>query len=145
MTTFDDLHLPITRTPRMGRRRVMYVPNHRSFGAFMRSDQVRDPTEAAAKDIARVAAASGPDSSPGPKGGDRTKRGLHSRVKRGFKVKRMGGLMKVSGNLRVKVTITNNAKGSALIEFGGRGLAPTRALGRAGAMFGDFKPEGGPG
>lgn len=138
MSDFGDLEKPILHTPRMGRRRTLYVPNHRSFGAFIRSDQVRDPTEEVAKDIAALAAAKVQGG-----GGERTT-GLHDRVRKGFKVKRNAGLMKVAGNLRVKVEVVNNADGSALLEFGGRGLRRQRMLGSAGAAFGDFKPDGGP-
>ena len=118
--------------------RSRYVMNNRSFGAFIRSDQVRDPTEEAAKDIAALAAANVRG------GGGERSTGLHERVRKGFKVKRNSGLMKVAGNLRVKVEVVNNAEGSALLEFGGRGLPRQRMLGRAGAVFGDFKPESGP-
>jgi hypothetical protein len=135
---FEDLHLPVTRTPRMGRRRVMYVPNNRSFGAFMRSEQMRDVTADVAADIVSLARVNVKDQ-PGAE--EHT--GLHDKVREGFKVQREAGLMKVGGNLRVKVTITG-VDGSALLEFGARGLSRQRMLGRAGAHFGDFKPEGGP-
>lgn len=143
---FADLEHPITATAvRFAPgQRSRYVPNRRSFGAFMRSDQMRDVTADVADDIALLAAQAVPESSPGPRGGNREKTGLHSRVKRGFKVQRGRGYMKINGNLRVKVLVVNNAPRSALLEFGGRGLPRLRMLGRAGATFGDFKPEGGP-
>jgi len=138
--SFDDIEKPIVGHPRMRKgERVRYVPNHRSFGAFIRSEGMRDVTAEVAEDIAALAA------SYTPSGRRRSKRssGLHARVKRGYKVKREAGLMKVAGNLRVKVTVVNNADGAALLEFGGRGLKRSRALARAGAKFGDFKPEEG--
>ena len=95
------------------------------------------PTEAA-KDIALMAA-----SLVVRPPGAQTTRGLHERVRAGFKVKRNAGIMRVAGNFRVKVEVYNNEE-AALIEFGGRGLQRQRPLGRAGAAFGDFKPEGGP-
>lgn len=61
-----------------------------------------------------------------------------------FEVIRNAGLMKVSGNLRVKVEIENNARSAAPNEFGTKRNKRHRMLGRAGAMFGDFKPEDGP-
>jgi hypothetical protein len=137
--SFEDIEKPIVGTPRMRRgETVRYVRNHRSFGAFMRSEQMRDVTTEAAEGIAKRAARFTPS-------GRRTKRssGLHARVKSGFKVKREAGLMKVAGNLRVKVMVVNNADGAALLEFGGRGLKRSRMLARAGAKFGDFKPEEG--
>lgn len=138
---FEELENPITATSvRFAPgQHAKYVPNHRSFGAFMRSDQMRDVTGDVADDIATLAAEPIPESSGGA-----GSTGLHSRVKHGFKVKRMAGLMKVAGNLRVRVDVVNDADGSALLEYGGRGLKRMRMLGRAGALFGDFKPEGGP-
>lgn len=138
--SFEDIDRPLTGVPRMRRgERVRYVPNHRSFGAFMKSDQMRDVTAEAAGDIAKTAARYTPS------GRRRSKRstGLHSRVKGGFKVKPGKGLMKVAGNLRVVVKVVNEEDGSALLEFGGPGLKRARMLARAGAKFGDFKPEEG--
>lgn len=134
-----DIEFPDVRVPKMGRHEhARYVPNHRSFGAFIKSDQMRDVTEEVAKDIAVTARGFVSE------GGGENSRGLHDRVRGGFKVKRNAGMLKVGGNLRVKVTVVNDVEGSALTEFGARGLERDRALGRAGAMFGDFKPEGGP-
>lgn len=127
-----EVEFPLRAVPRMGRRRVMYVPNHRSFGAFMRSDQMRDVTEEVAHDIALRAAALTPE------GGGPQSRGLHDRVRGGFTVKRNGGFLKVSGNLRVQVLVENNEEGSALVEFGAKNIARARMLGTAGAEFGDF-------
>lgn len=135
----EDLPEP-PAAPRMGSRRVVYVPNHRSFGAFMRSDQMRDVTEEAARDIAGLAAAFTPEA----KEGALEHTGLHARVKGGFKVKRGAGLIRVGGNLRVRVDVINDADGAALVEFGSRGVPRVRMLGRAGAVIGEFKPEGGP-
>jgi hypothetical protein len=116
---------------------VKYVPNHRSFGAFMRSDQMRDVTIEVAEDIAAMAKEFSPQSK---RGGDQTGR----RMRDQFKVERDAGLMKVGGNLRVLVIVSNNARSAAPNEFGTRRNKRYRMLGRAGAMFGDFKPEGGP-
>jgi hypothetical protein len=130
-----DLHMPITRTPRMKKgERVRYVPNHRSFGAFMKSDQMRDVTAEVASDISLAAEAAAP--SQGVASKEHT--GLHARVKAGFHVKRNAGLMKVGGNLRVKVEVVNPVPGAALVEFGAPGVFRQRMLGRAGARFGDF-------
>lgn len=134
-----ELEFPLTAVPRMRRgERVRYVPNHRSFGAFMKSDQMRDVTEEAAGDIAMAAA------TRTPPGGGPESRGLHARVRGGFGVKRNAGLAKVGGNLRVRVDVVNNEEGAALVEFGAKNIARARMLGRAGAEYGDFKPEGGP-
>lgn len=130
----------LPRTPAMGRNKVVYVPNRRSFGAFMRSDQMRDVTEEAARDIAALAAAK----TPTEKEGATRHTGLHARVKEGFKTKREAGLIRVGGNLRVRVDVINDADGAALVEFGSRGVPRSRMLGQAGAEIGEFKPEGGP-
>lgn len=114
-----------------------YVPNHRSFGAFMKSDQMRDVTEEVAKDIAEAAKGFSPVSS---RGGDQEGR----RMRDQFKVVRNAGLLKVAGNLRVKVEVINDARSAAPNEFGTPRTKRHRMLGRAGALFGDFKPEGGP-
>jgi len=137
--SFEGLEHPIAATSvRFAPgQHAKYVPNHRSFGAFMRSDQMRDPVAAAARDIAALAASNVKDE------GGEEHTGLHERVRGGFKVQKAAGLMKVGGNLRVRVKVTG-VDGSALLEFGARGLRRQRMLGRAGAAFGDFKPEGGP-
>lgn len=138
--SFEELHLPLQGTPRMSRgRRAKYVPNHRSFGAFIRSEQMRDVTADVAEDIAIKAAANTRRPTDAKEG-----KGLHAKVRGGFRVKRGAGLMKVGGNLRVKVEVVNNADGAALVEFGANGLPRSRPLGRAGAAFGDFKPDGSP-
>lgn len=146
MSDFGDLEKPLLKTAvRFAPgQRAKYVPNHSSFGAFLRSDQMRDVTEDVAKDIAAVARTGVADHQRDDAEDGRASTGLHERVRAGFRVKRMAGLMKVSGNLRVKVEVENPVDGSALIEFGARGLPRQRMLGRAGAAFGDFKPDGGP-
>lgn len=130
----EGLEKPILKAPRMGRRRVVYVPNHPSFGSFIRSDQVRDPTAEVAQDIATAAKGFSPTSS---RGGDQEGR----RMKDQFKVVKQAGMIKVSGNIRVKVEVVNNARSAAPNEFGTRRNRRHRMLGRAGAMFGDFKPQ----
>lgn len=140
MGDWEGIEKPITAETTRFRKgqRVKYVPNHPSFGAFMRSDQMRDVTEEVAQDIAALAKQYSPESS---RGGEQEGR----RMKDQFKVKRNAGLMKVAGNLRVKVLIENNARSAAPNEFGTKKNKRHRMLGRAGAAFGDFKPEGGPG
>lgn len=140
ITGFGDLESPLTVVPPKprGTRRVWYKPNHRSFGAFMRSDQMRDVTVEVAEDIAAKAKEFSPVST---RGGDQDGR----RMRDQFKVVRAAGLLKVGGNLRVKVEVVNNARSAAPNEFGTRKNKRHRMLGRAGAAFGDFKPEGGPG
>ena len=42
------------KPPTMGRRRALFKPDHKSFGEFILSDQMRDPTEEAARDVAAL-------------------------------------------------------------------------------------------
>lgn len=118
-------------------QRVRYVANNRSFGAFMRSDQMRDVTAEVSDDIADLAGELSPTSSRGG-----TQDGL--RLRDQFEVVRDAGVMKVGGNIRVMVEVVNPARSAAPNEFGTRRNKRHRMLGRAGAAFGDFKPEGGP-
>lgn len=118
--------------------RIWYKPDHRSFGAFIRSDKMRDVTAEVARDIAAMASAA-PDVVSEDEPSD-----LIAGVRKGFRVKRNAGNLTVGGNLRVVVEVENKADGAALVEFGARNIRRRRALGSAGAAFGDFKPEGGP-
>jgi hypothetical protein len=118
-------------------RRIRYSPDHRSFGEFMVSEQMRDVTAEVCADIA-----------------DRAKEYAPRRKSRGnvpdgaamadrFEVKREAGVLKVSGNMRVMCEVFNEAPSAAANEFGGKRNKRHRMLGRAGAAFGDFKPDGG--
>lgn len=139
MGDWDGIVKPILGVPKMRRgERVRYVPNHPSFGAFMKSDQIRDPTAEVAQAIARLARTFSPESS---RGGQQEGR----RMKDQFVVVKNAGLMKVGGNLRVMVLVENNARSAAPNEFGTPKNKRYRMLGRAGAAYGDFKPEDGPG
>lgn len=136
---FEELEHPIQGTPRMlPGERVRYVPNHRSFGAFIKSDQMRDPTAEVAQDIALLAREFSPVSKRGGK-----QEGVRMRDQ--FRVIKEAGFIKVNRNIRVLVEIVNDARSAAPNEFGTRRNKRHRMLGRAGAAFGDFKPEGGPG
>lgn len=123
------------------RRRLTYKPNHRSFGEFMVSEQMRDVTADVAADIAAMASMMTPSSKPGAQ--EHT--GLHRRVKSGFRVVRAAGTVTISGNPRVLVQVVNEADGAALVEFGARGVPRQRMLGTAGSYFGDYHDWGGDG
>jgi hypothetical protein len=115
----------------------LYKPNFRSFGEFIRSSQVRKPTAEVARAIARRAGELSPRrkhgvAPPGTALADR------------FRVDPEAGEIMVDRALRVKVVITNDAPSAAPNEFGNKRTKRHRMLGRAGADFGDFKPEGGP-
>lgn len=142
MTDFaaEGLHKPIVVEPRMGGRRAVYVANNASFGDFMESEQMRGPTADIAEDIAEQAKAFSPVSS---RGGIQEGRRMRDR----FEVEKYAGFIKVGKkhrNSRVLVIVSNDARSAAPNEFGTRRTKRHRMLGRAGAMFGDFKPEGGP-
>ena len=121
-------------------RRVVFRPDHSKdtgFGGFILSDQVRDPVEEVCEDIAKLAGKFAPrrkDRGVVPEGTAMADR---------FCVNREAGTLKVSGNVRVKVEVYNEAPSAAPNEFGGPRNTRHRMLGRAGAAFGDFKPEGG--
>lgn len=127
--------------PAMGPgRRVVFRPDHSratGFGGFILSDGVRDVTEEVARDIAALARQYAPrrkDRGRVPDGTSMADR---------FEVKRDAGTLRVKGNLRVKVEVFNSAPSAAPNEFGGKRNTRHRMLGRAGAAFGDFKPDGG--
>lgn len=111
---------------------VEFRPDHKSFGEFIRSEQVRDPVEEVSKDIADLAGQYAP------------RRKDRGNVKEGtamadrFRVQRMAGFINVAGNSRVKVTVYNTAASAAPNEFGNKRTKRHRMLGRAGAAFGDF-------
>jgi len=135
-----DLESPLTRVPpkRRGAKRVWYVPNHKSFGAFMRSEQMRSVTYEISLDIASLAKELSPVSQ---RGGNQD----GQRMRDQFRVVRNVGNMRVGGNWRVMVWVVNDARSAAPNEFGTSKNKRHRMLGRAGATFGDFKPDSGPG
>lgn len=116
--------------------RTRYVMNNRSFGEMMRSEQVRKPVAEVARQIARRAGEYSPRRKHGvaPPG-----TALHDR----FRVKVEAGTLTVNGEARVMVEVFNDARSAAPNEFGNKKTKRHRMLGRAGADFGDFKPEGG--
>lgn len=120
-------------------QRVKYVPDNSmatGMGGFLRSEQMRDVTVEAAQDIAKLAGEYAPRRKAGvvPDGTAMADR---------FRVNREAGLLKVSGNLRVKVEVYNEAASAAPNEFGNKRNKRHRMLGRAGAAIGEFKPTGG--
>lgn len=128
------------RPPAMGPgRRVVYRPDHSKddgFGGFILSDQVRDVTTEVARDIAQEAGRLAPRRKAGqvPDGAAMADR---------FEVNEDAGTIKVGRNVRIKVEVFNEATSAAPNEFGNKRNKRHRMLGRAGAKFGDFKPEGG--
>lgn len=110
-----------------------FRPDHKSFGHFIKSDQMRDVTAQVAQAIADLAQSTAPRSKrPGPHMADQ------------FKVRKKAGFLKVGGNIRVNVEVYNSDVAAAPNEFGGKNNKRHRTLGRAGAALGIFKPSGGP-
>jgi hypothetical protein len=126
----------------MATKWVEYVMDNRSFGEFILSDQVRDVVVEVCNDIADTAA----DLTPRRKDRGKVPDGvaLHDR----FKVNRNAGVFRIGRNVRVKVEVYNDARHAAAVEFGHKGgdgarKGRHRMLGRAGAAYGDFKPDEG--
>jgi hypothetical protein len=116
---------------------VVYRPDHKSFAAFLISDQMRDVTAEVAEDVAIAAAAmtrKGKDNTP------------HKRMAESYRVEKHAGVIKVGkgyANTRVLVKVVNDDPRSAAEEFGGKYQTRQRMLGRAGAKFGTFKSKDG--
>lgn len=124
--------------PAMGPgRRVVFRPDHTDFGKFILSDQVRDAVAEVAHDIANRAG----ELAPRRKSRGRVPDGAAMADR--FKVNKAAGVIKVERNVRVKVEVWNDARSAAPNEFGSKNNTRHRMLGRAGAEFGDFKPDGG--
>lgn len=115
-------------------RVVWYVPDHESFGHFILSEQIRKPVKEVCHLIAIRAGELAPRSAVDDDG-------EHMADK--FEVE-SDGVMTVAENPRVRELVTNGDPASVANEFGGRRNKRHRMLGRAGAAFGDFKPDGGP-
>ena len=117
-------------------RRVVFRPDHVEFGEFILSEQVRDAVADVAADIAGMAGDLAPRrKSGGPPAG--------TAMADQFHVNREAGVIQVAGNMRVKVEVFNDARSAAPNEFGSKRNRRHRMLGRAGAHYGDFKPDGG--
>lgn len=112
-------------------RRVKYVPNNKSFGAFMKSEQIRDAVAGVAAEIAAIATGAAPPPSANTDPG---------KVGSSYKVEREAGLLMVGGNLRVMVRVEGTGDGVERAEFGTRGGNRYRTLATAGSRLGDWKP-----
>lgn len=108
---------------------VKFVPDHKSFGEFILSEQMRDVTAEVCGDIADLATVNVPvpqsDTDP-------------ERSQALYHVKREAGTFKVGGNVRVKCEVYSEDPGAGRAEFGTRNHRRYRTLGRAGGWFGDW-------
>lgn len=105
---------------------VRYSPNHREFGKFMRSDQVKVVAVAAAHDIAdRAAELASKDT---------------GNYARSFQVNAAARDLAVKGNLRAIAEVYNSDPAAAGQEFGDRwDNPPQRTLGLAGGEVGEWR------
>lgn len=135
MGDWEGIEKPITAETTRFRKgqRVKYVPNHPSFGAFMRSDQMRDVTAEVAQDIAVAAAANAPAPTEDT---DKKKRGPAL-----YRVRRNAGQINVAGNMRVKVEVVGQSRAVERAEFGHSDGGRNRNLAETGSQFGDWKPS----
>jgi len=129
-------------------RKVGYYPDHKSFGAFLLSEQARKPAIKAAFDIAAIAKASADRSTPGEKGaGD----GTHLADR--YQVNPSTAPVVLAGNPRVGAEVFNDSIYAARYEFGdaegvGRVQAGnhgpgSRNLRKAGGKVGEMRGEPG--
>jgi hypothetical protein len=110
--------------------KVRYKPNNKSFGAYMKSDQVHKLAVAAAEDIMLIAAFLAPKNT--------------TSYARAFRVNRRTGLIKLRGvNPRRYATVYNSDKAAAPVEFGGRRKRQKaeHVLLRAGAHVGQVRTD----
>lgn len=128
--------MPEVKPPAMGPgRRVVFRPDHKSFGEFITSERMRGVVAQVAKDIADLAGKYAPRRKSGqvPDG---------AAMADSFKVNREAGTIFVGKdypNKRVMVHVYNEKRSAAPMEFGNEHVKGHRMLGRAGAVFGDFK------
>lgn len=123
-----------------GRKRVAYGMDNKSFGEFILSERMRDVTAEVAHAIRDTAQ----EIAVRDEGNDRRPRKRTEHYADAFEVEREGGTMRVDRALRVVVLVKNDDPVAAINEWGAGRTPRRRTLGRAGAMHGDFKPDGGP-
>lgn len=115
--------------------KAWYKPDNKSFGEFILSDQMRDVTFEVTKDIATLAGATAHRD-------NKDKRNVHHYAD-SFEAEKHGGTLKVHMAMRVMCKVTNDDPVALYNEFGNKKSKRLRTLGRAGAAYGDFKPDGG--
>lgn len=118
----------MARAHRLEMRRG-FKPDHKDFGRFILSEQARDPAVAAAKDVAKLAAA---NSAAAHGSGD---------LASNYKVNGKTAPVVVGGNPRVGAEVYNDKRYAAAREFGRGRKNGTRALRRAGAAVGELKGD----
>jgi hypothetical protein len=118
-----------------GRMKAAYGADNKSMGEFLLSDQMRDVTFEVTQDIAQTAGETAHRDNS-------NKRNVHHYAD-SFIAERAGGTIKVHRAPRVMCKVVNDDPVALYNEFGNKKSKRRRTLGRAGAAYGDFKPDGG--
>ena len=112
-------------------RRRGYKPDHKSFGAFMLSEQARKPVARIAHElIIPLAVAKTPRSAEDKE-----------HMADNYKVNESTAPVVAGGNPRVGVEVYNDVRHAAAVEHGVGKKKGARPLGKAGAAVGDFVGE----
>lgn len=102
-----------------------YVPDHKDFGKFMLSDQVRDVANEAADAVVVIAATT-------------AARGKTGNYSRGFK-KVSGRVLVVGGNPRAIADVVNDDPAALPNEIGTSKMHARHTLAKAGAVVGELR------
>jgi hypothetical protein len=124
----------MARVPRFAPGEVVkYVPDHKSFGAWIMSEEMRSMVEPIAIEIALQATATAPEPSEDTR--------PEAAMKAVYTVDREGGSKVVGGNARVVVKVTGDGEPAERAEFSYNEDGTRRYnLRRAAADFGSWKP-----
>jgi hypothetical protein len=110
-------------------RRTGYKPDHKSFGAFMLSEQARDPAVEAAHNIVILAQSrAGKDS---------------GKTAESYKVNENPPPVTLQGNPRATADVYSDHINATRIEFGNKRTKAQRPLGKSGAEIGEMRGQPG--
>lgn len=112
-----------------------YVPDNKSFGAFMVSKDVKKVAVQAAEDIATLAAVAAPRSS--------NTNPSHRHFADDFKVDAEAADVSLAGNPRATANVYNNNDHALQAEFGTSKQRGHRTLGQVGAAVGEMRGQPG--
>jgi ATP/maltotriose-dependent transcriptional regulator MalT len=102
-----------------------YVPDHKDFGKFMLSDQVRDVANEAADNIVKIAAVM-------------AAKGKTGNYARGFR-RVSGRALVVGGNPRAIADVVNDDPAALPNEIGTSRMSARHTLAKAGAIVGELR------
>jgi hypothetical protein len=110
------------------RVKAKFKPDYRAFHRFATSEQMLQPVYEAGHDVREIAKTIAPRSDgPGPHYADE------------FKVDASAGTVKIGRFSRIIVTVVNENKAAAPLEFGNQHVKAQHPLGRAGSMVGEYR------